>query len=101
MIEIARRNGTGPTKRRDIAEAQGISEAYLENILTNLRAGGFLGTQRGSDGGFVLLRKPSQITLFDIVVSLEGSLAPVECVERHEACSRSVGVSCAARGAWK
>lgn len=99
MIEIAKNYGVGPTKRKQIAEAQGITEAYLENILTALRSNGYLKTIRGSEGGFVLLKAPSEITLMELVAILEPNYIPVDCIENASACDRSG--HCAARSAWK
>jgi Rrf2 family cysteine metabolism transcriptional repressor len=98
MIEIARHYGNGPVKRREIARAQGLTQGYLEIILGSLRDSGYITTVRGAGGGFVLERPPSQITLLDMVTALEGSMAPVECVENPGLCDRAAG--CAARAAW-
>ena len=98
MIEIARHWKNGPVKRKEIARAQGLTPGYLETILGALRDAGYLKTIRGSGGGFVLDRPPSRITLLDIVLTLEGSIAPVECVESPQECDRAG--SCAARTAW-
>jgi Rrf2 family protein len=98
MIEIAKRYGAGPVKRKDIAQTQGLTEGYLEAILGSLRGGHFVKTVRGAGGGFTLEKPPSGITLLDIVLALEGSISPVECVENPQVCERAV--SCAARTAW-
>ena len=99
MIEIARNYGRGPTKRRDITDSQGISHSYLENILIALKTKGLLSTVRGADGGFVLEKAPSTVTLYEIVTALEGSIAPTECVENPPDCSRTQ--RCAARQVWQ
>ena len=99
MVEIARNYGNGPTKRKDIAKSQDISEGYLENILSSLKEQNFLTTVRGADGGFVLEKSPSQIKLVEIVTALEGSICPVECIEKPEVCDK-VG-RCVTRKAWQ
>jgi Rrf2 family cysteine metabolism transcriptional repressor len=98
LIEIARNFPQGPTKRKDIAVRQQISEGYLENILSILRAARFVRTVRGAHGGFVLERDPETITLLEIVSALEGTMSPIECVENEGVCSRTP--NCAARKAW-
>lgn len=99
LIEIARNYNRGPTKRKAIAETQGISEGYLESILSTLRARRVVRTVRGANGGFILERRPENLTLLEIVRVLEGSTAPLECVETPDTCDRAGG--CAARVAWK
>jgi Rrf2 family cysteine metabolism transcriptional repressor len=99
IVEIARSYGKFPTKRKDIAESQNISESYLENILISLKKHGIIGTIRGSQGGYVLNRTPSDVTLFEVVQALEGSLAPVECLEKSAKCER-IAV-CTTRNVWK
>lgn len=56
----------------EIAAKQPIPERYLEQILTNLRRAGVVQSQRGSKGGFILVREPWQITLLEIVTLVEG-----------------------------
>lgn len=98
MMEIGRNYGKGPTKRKNIAELQAVSDSYLENILIVLKSAGLIETIRGARGGYVLTRAPGQITLLDIISALEGSLAPVECIDKPEICDR-VG-SCVTREVW-
>ncbi|MBN1981961.1 MAG: Rrf2 family transcriptional regulator, partial [Chitinivibrionales bacterium] len=88
----------GPMKRKDIERIHGISRGYLENILSSLKEHNFVTTVRGAEGGFVLKRPPSQITLFDIVKALEGSIYPVDCVENTQMCQR--WQHCASRTIW-
>jgi Rrf2 family transcriptional regulator, cysteine metabolism repressor len=99
MIEIARHYGRGPLKRKDIARTQGISKAYLENILSALKAMGLIRTLRGKEGGFTLPHPPSSINLLDIFTALEGSLSAVDCVDDTEACAKSD--KCLSRLVWK
>ena len=98
MLEIARNFGNGPLKRKDIALSQDLSNAYLENILISLKTKGLIKTVRGASGGFSLAREPATITVLDIVVALEGSIAPVDCIEQSKACPKSK--SCVTRRVW-
>jgi Rrf2 family protein len=99
MIELARNFNTGPLNRSSIAETQHITKAYLENILTSLREKKLVSTTRGAGGGFVLQLPPSQITVLAIVNALEGSIAPVECLENQSVCEKTPW--CPARQVWK
>ncbi len=61
-----------PLTINQISARQPIPERYLEQILTNLRRGGVVQSQRGSKGGYVLVREPWQITLLEIVTLVQG-----------------------------
>ncbi|MBN1984159.1 MAG: Rrf2 family transcriptional regulator [Chitinivibrionales bacterium] len=99
VVEIAQHYASGPIKRKEISTNQQISDSYLENILISLKNGGIIATVRGANGGYVLRRPAQQITLYEIVTILEGSLSPVECLENNNLCNRVQ--KCAPRMAWK
>lgn len=101
MLEIGRQythEGT-PVKRKDISKAQDISHGYLENILIALKSHKLIRTTRGANGGFILEKSPDKITLLDLVLALEGSIAPVDCIENKTVCAKSG--FCVARLAWE
>lgn len=98
MIELAMHYKEDPIQLNDIACKQEISVKYLEQIMAPLRARGFVRTQKGSRGGYHLAVKPEDITLYDIVESIEGSLAPVACVDNNGQCDRSK--ICVTRNVW-
>jgi len=98
MFEIAKHFDKAPVKRREITKAQNISNSYLENILITLKDKQLITTTRGANGGFLLRQSPSKTSLYEIVTALEGSIAPIECVERPAACKKSG--HCVARRAW-
>jgi Rrf2 family cysteine metabolism transcriptional repressor len=73
VIELARPGGNGTPRRvRDIAEAQGIPERYLVQILLQLKAAGIVQSSRGSDGGYHLVRRAEEMTVADIVRAIDG-----------------------------
>ncbi|BCL38903.1 RrF2 family transcriptional regulator [Nostoc sp. MS1] len=73
LLELASHHGKKvPLTMSEITAKQPIPERYLEQILTNLRRAGVVQSQRGSKGGFVLVREPWQITLLEIVTLVEG-----------------------------
>lgn len=86
MLDIALNQGGGPVAVREIAERQRISERYLENILTVLVGAGLVISTRGKSGGFSLSRAPRDINLEEIITAVEGSLAPVDCVDDVNNC---------------
>ena len=83
---------------RDIASRQDISLFYLERIIAPLVAAGLVRTTRGPKGGISLAKPPEQINLSEVIQLLEGSTAPVECVNDPMVCNRS-GM-CATRDIW-
>jgi Rrf2 family transcriptional regulator, cysteine metabolism repressor len=98
MMELAIYYGQGPTLLKNIAHKQNISEKYLEQLMAPLRASGLIYTMRGNKGGYVLGRDPKEITLYEVINVVEGSLAPVPCVDKAEMCQR--WEFCATRQVW-
>lgn len=97
-LELALRYGSGPVMVREIAGSQEISERYLEHILNSLRASGLVRSTRGARGGYELAKPPSDITLGDVVRSLEGPLDIVSCT-RDEDCRRAA--VCVTMKVWR
>ena len=89
MLELALHYKDGAVSTKDIAESQDISAKYLVQIITSLKAAGLVVSVRGSGGGYVLARRPSQITLGEVIRTLEGSIAPVHCVDNPKVCPRT------------
>ncbi len=72
-----------PLTMGEITAKHPIPERYLEQILTSLRRAGVVQSQRGSRGGFVLVREPWQITLLEVVVLLDGEQKDRECSQEN------------------
>jgi len=98
VIELAQRYRNGPLQLRIIAERQGISFKYLEQLMSILKTSGLIKSIRGAKGGYVLARPPSQIKMDDVFHCLEGQVVTLECVENAGSCIRSA--DCVARGLW-
>ncbi|MGD0780351.1 MAG: Rrf2 family transcriptional regulator [Dehalococcoidales bacterium] len=98
LLELALREGWGPVFLKDIAGRQQISLAYLEHLIAPLISGGIVRSIKGPKGGITLAKKPRDITMLEITQLLEGSLAPVECVDHPEVCERSK--QCVTRDVW-
>jgi len=98
MVELAGSYNSEPIQLNDIACKQDISVKYLEQIMAPLRARGFVRTQKGSRGGYHLAIKPDEVTLFDILESVEGSIALVSCVDNGDSCERAN--KCVTRSVW-
>ena len=90
MLCLAQRGGDAYIPLKEIAEAEEISQKYLESIMTILSKAGFLDAAHGKGGGYRLNRKPEEYTVGTILKLTEGSLAPVSCTTQGAAaCSRS------------
>lgn len=84
MLDIAMQGGSSPVPLHDIAERQGISFKYLEQIVPPLTKAGYLKSVRGANGGYLLTRDPKEITTGDILRAGEGNLAPVACLASED-----------------
>lgn len=99
LVELAHRYGQGPVQSAEIAARQEVPEPYLDQLLTTLRRAGFIRSVRGPQGGHALIRDPRLVKLDEVIEALEGSLAPIACVDDPEACTRTGG--CVQREVWE
>lgn len=102
MFELAMRYGEGPIPLRQVAQQQNLPEHYLEQLMGPLRKAELVRSVRGAQGGYMLGRDPSEITVGEILRVLEGPLLPVDCAgddpEAYAYCPS--GESCTIRGVW-
>lgn len=98
LMDIATHQKNGPVNLQDIAERQGISAKYLWQIVNLLKTAGFVRGTRGPKGGYVLIRNPADITLLDVIQTLEGPVTLVECIDLPSVCSHVE--SCVASEVW-
>ena len=98
MTYLADHYGQGFILLKDIAKSEDISEGYLEQLIPLLKAGGLLLSIRGAKGGYMLAKDPSEITVKDVLQTMEGSLAPVACVDNPTICNRVD--DCSTYGLW-
>ncbi|MGB9595771.1 MAG: RrF2 family transcriptional regulator [Candidatus Poribacteria bacterium] len=98
MMELAKHYGKGPTLLKDIAQNQDISEKYLWQLINPLKIAKLINSSRGSHGGYMLAKHPSEINLDDIISVLEGKPSLVECIDNPSICERSA--KCPARDIW-
>lgn len=83
---------------KDIARRQQISLRYLEQLMSPLVTGGIVRSTRGPKGGVSLAKPAEEIKLSEVIRFLEGSMAPVECVNNPRTCPRSK--LCVTRDVW-
>jgi len=99
LIELAHHYGEGPVQSAVIASRQGVPEPYLDQLLTALRRAGFIRSVRGPQGGHALIRDPQELRLSEAISALEGSLAPIACLDDPNGCRKST--SCSLRPVWQ
>jgi Rrf2 family protein len=99
MVRFAQQGGDRYIPLKEIAEAEEISQKYLETIMTTLSKAGFVDAVHGKGGGYRLSRKPEEYTIGSILKLMEGSLAAVSCTAQGAAaCSRTE--CCQAKPMW-
>jgi Rrf2 family protein len=98
IIELAQYEGKRPLQLKAIADRQDISVKYLEQLMSTLRAAGFVRSVRGSKGGYILARPAEEVKLSEVFRCLEGPVSTTECIEDADCCARSA--DCVARELW-
>ena len=89
MIDLAEQHTDERVPLKEIAERQGISQKYIEAIMTLLSKNHFVDAVHGKGGGYQLNKKPEEYKVGDILRLTEGSLSPVACLEKGaEVCPR-------------
>ena len=100
MVHFALSGGETFIPLKEIAEAENISQKYLESIMTTLSKGGFVDAVHGKGGGYRLNRKPEEYTVGSILKLTEGGLSAVSCTSQGPAaCSRAT--CCHALPMWE
>ncbi len=99
MFEISRGYPDGPVAIKEIAARQDVSVAYLEQILNTLRKSGLITSVRGPGGGYLLSRRPEEISIGEILRGLDGPIALTACQDPMGGCVRADG--CVTSLLWK
>ncbi len=79
MVELGRQGAETPTSLKAIAEAEGLPLAYLERIVALLRKAGLVESTRGAHGGYRLARPAEDVRMDEVILALEGQVAPMTC----------------------
>src|SRR4029453_6908973 len=106
LVELGRQASGQPVSLKAISEAEGLPLAYLERIVALLKKAALVESTRGAHGGYRLARPAESITMDEVVLALEGEIAPMDCFveecERRVSCSHLAdgGAGCATRMLW-
>lgn len=100
LIDLAQHADEGYIPMKDVAERQGLSLKYIEQIIPVLTKNGFLSGIRGKGGGYKLMRRPEDYRIGEVLRLTEGDLAPVSCVSsKVEPCKETA--SCKIYTMWR
>ena len=97
MVRLALSYGDAPVSKQLVADAEGVTVDYVEQIMIMLRTAGLVKSHRGSRGGFTLGKPPEEITVAEVLQASEGPLAIVPC--SSDDCGRST--ACVTRELWR
>jgi Rrf2 family transcriptional regulator, iron-sulfur cluster assembly transcription factor len=102
MADLAGHTGDArPVALADIAERQGISLSYLEQLFAKLRRGGLVNSVRGPGGGYRLSRTSSDLRIADIIVAVDEPIAATRCKPGSaKGCTRG-GARCLTHDLWE
>jgi Rrf2 family protein len=106
LVELGRQPNDSPVSLKAIAENEELPLAYLERIVALLKRAGLVESTRGAHGGYRLARDPESVTMDEVVLALEGAVAPMSCFvdETDDArvlCSHvDDGEACATKFLW-
>ena len=99
MYDLAQNVDNGPQSIKAIAERGGMPEPYLEQLIAGLKRSELVSSTRGAQGGYMLARPASEITVGDVLRALEGNLSLVECLDGEDCCDRAC--ACPSRIVWQ
>ena len=100
IVDLAMHSSEEHLERlKNIAARRGLSEKYLERIVKAMKNENLILSTRGAMGGYRLARRPEDITVLDVLRSVEGELAPVECLTKETDCGIACE-DCVTRGVW-
>lgn len=101
MLDLATYNIGEPISIKDISKRQGISEKYLEQIISTLNKAGYVRSIRGAQGGYFLAKEPKDYTVGMILRLTEGDLAPVSCISTDNSIECDKRENCVTARVWQ
>lgn len=100
ILDLALRFGESPVTIAELAKRADIPIKFLEQILLDLKRGGFVESRRGKVGGYLLARPPSRIRVGDIIRFVDGPIEPIACVDKKYRGCKDI-YRCIFRGIWQ
>jgi Rrf2 family protein len=99
LADLALHGKDGVISTKEIALRQQVSNNYLRQLVMQLSKEKIIGSARGKHGGVYLLKKPHEISLYDLYILFEGDVQVVECVEEDFTCEFDLS-QCITRDVW-
>ncbi len=100
LLDLSIHQKEGCVSLKDIAERQGVSKKYLEQIVPMMNKANILVTSRGFQGGYRLAKSPAEYTVGEVLRATEGDLAPVSCLV-HDASECQRSMECSTLPVWQ
>src|SRR3989338_10691977 len=100
ILDLALHYGMGLVTIHDLAKRADIPIKFLEQVLLDLKKGGFVESRRGKVGGYLLAKAPSEIKLGDVIRFIDGPTEPIACVEKGYSGCNDI-YRCAFRKTWQ
>lgn len=100
VLDLALHYGNGVVTIHDLAKRLDIPIKFLEQVLLDLKRGGFVESRRGKVGGYLLARPPSRIKFGEVIRFVDGPLEPIACVEKKYASCNDI-YRCVFRKIWQ
>jgi Rrf2 family transcriptional regulator, cysteine metabolism repressor len=102
VFELARHYGSEqPVSVSEMAEVQAIPPRFLEQILAELKQGGFVTSRRGAQGGYALSVSPAELRVGDIIRFIEGPISPVKCIVQEDEAGCTLRADCMFQSFWQ
>jgi len=100
VLALSLKYGSSILTIHDLAKDADIPIKFLEQVLLELKRGGFVESRRGKIGGYFLAKSPAEIKVGDVVRFIEGPIEPIACLEKGYSGCRDI-YKCAFRGIWQ
>lgn len=98
VLEIAMNRDENGIYQKEIAQNQDISYKYLDQIMNSLKVAGLVTKAGGRKSGYILMKEPAQITVFDIHNAFEPGICVIDCAAPEYSCKRES--VCPLKGFW-
>lgn len=100
ILDLVMYSQNGPVTIHELAKRSDIPIKFLEQILLDLKRGGFVESRRGKVGGYLLARRPQEIKLGDVIRFIDGPIEPIACIEKkYSGCDDTY--KCVFREIWQ
>lgn len=101
ILELALNSGQGPVQVRNIAKKQGIPVRFLEQVMSALKKAGLVESIRGAQGGYILARSSSEISLAQVLEAIDGPIRPMDCVSNGQTSLCRQAKDCIVKDVWE